>query len=124
MKYLLTTTLLILSITAKADQLGSFGDLSSDFRSLFNSHRFAMPDKKPWAGSFFPYASHGISDTTIPFQNGIAPSLKYDRFGEWEIKHTFGKDKTILVIFSPTRVNKKIAEHGGDIVMHGQQLQF
>jgi len=80
MKYLLTTTLLLFSFLAKADQLGSFGAVSSDFKSLFNSHRYAMPDKKPWAGSFFPYKTHGISDTTIPFQNNLAPSLKYDQF--------------------------------------------
>lgn len=64
-------------------QTGSFQIQQNDFKSLFNSVRFAQPQITPWAGSFFPYSQDGtavkLGRTGMADGAGRAPLEVYDR---------------------------------------------
>jgi len=74
LKTLSLTFILFLSISIQADT-GSFSIRTDDFKQLYNKHRIATPERIPWAGSFWPYGSNGLTNN----EGRGSPSEKYDR---------------------------------------------
>ncbi len=105
-KFLQRVILLVLfsGVCGPLAQAQTFEYQERDFKTLFNTYRFAQPEIVPWAGSFYSYANNGIDSAESA---GGSPAALWDRFNgnpgssgaaAWERKnhtceHLTGADK-------------------------------
>ncbi|MGE0615015.1 MAG: hypothetical protein AB7P04_05210 [Bacteriovoracia bacterium] len=82
---LLLVTLAITSFAAQAED-GEFKYSNTDFKALYNQHRFAQPQQTPWAGTYWPYGEDGLAWRYRAGEN--SPAEKYDLFARQGKKAT------------------------------------
>jgi hypothetical protein len=78
-------TLLAVSLSSWAQDVGNFEIYQNNFKDLYNKYRVAQPTLTPWAGSFFPYGAHGtavkLDASGDAASSGKSPMQAYDAVG-------------------------------------------
>jgi hypothetical protein len=76
MKWSSLASCLALSLSAQAQDTGSFSIQESNFANLYNNYRVGVPTNRPWAGTYWPFSSDGIA--WVVNEDGSSPATKYD----------------------------------------------